>query len=236
MKLAEHHRQITDELARHGIKPAIEPTHSNHVRLRWRANDHQQSMTVAKHAGDWRATRNNLAKVRRLLREAGVEAVGSPPTVPKAAPPPPSTDDEIARLKERVAFLERDAHTRMAQLENDVRILLDRTAPPSPAPPPEPAAPKSKRQGQGGGRKRGDLSWLWREMRYDEFRTYADIAKATGKRAGYISVILSQLKKLGLVENRSGEGWRKHSSLESPAAQAKLSSRGSNANGMAAHH
>lgn len=201
MKLAEHHQVLCNELAHHGIKPQVEPTHGGHVRFRWNANGHAQGMTVQKHAGDWRAIKNNLAKVRRLLRTAGLaEEPAPPPPVPAEAPSP------LRALEDRIALLERD-----------VRLLLDRLTEPAPEPPPpEPPppthvvceAPKKKRRGL------GDYSWLWRVMRYDDYLNYKEIAKETGRTDTNISVTLCNLKKRGLVQHKPREGWRKDRSVE----------------------
>src|SRR5262245_26247945 len=161
MKLAKHHREITDELARYGIKPDIEPNGRGHVLMHWRVHGHHQSITVAKTPSDWRAQRNNIAKVRRLLRNAGVDTTAEQTvSVPLCSLSP----------QQRQTILLED---RITQLERDVAMLLDRLTapelpapalaiepPPPPAPIEEPPPPRRHR-----GRPRADLSWLWRVMR-----------------------------------------------------------------------
>jgi hypothetical protein len=191
-------------------------------------------MTIAKTPGDWRASKNNLARLRRLLREAGVELESRrPPPVAPSSPVPTRQS-----LTERVALLEHltrhDLAERLARLEADMAALLEvltdpgaedsdeadylargivhdlngnKHAPPPPEPPPK--ATPCKRRG-----RTADYGWLWRAMRYDDFMPYTAIAKETKRDPGDIATLLSRLKKLGLVQHRSREGWRKDRSVE----------------------
>jgi hypothetical protein len=226
MRLSEHHHQITNLLEQYGIRPEIEPTGSGHVRFRWNAGGHPQKFTVAKTPSDWRAARNNVATVKRMLKEAGV-------TLPCEAPAPRAR--ETADKTAIIAALE----TRIAQLEADMQMLLDRLTDPEPAidsvqavlfsdhgnghgaaighdivaPAPEPTpSPKPTREERQ--RARHAKCWLWRVLRYDDFLPVDVVAKAGGKTYGTTSVLLSNMKKLGYVEHRPRIGWRKHRKVE----------------------
>lgn len=84
-------------------------------------------------------------------------------------------------------------------------MLLDQlTTPLAPEPEPIEPAPKKKRG------PRQDLTPLWRFLRYDEYKKLPDIAKAIGRSYTATSVLLCNLKKKGLVQNKGrGTGWRK---------------------------
>ncbi len=205
MRLLDHHREIENVLVLHGIKPNIEPTNGGHVRFIWTTGNKQHSHVTAKTPSDWRATKNEIAAIRRKLKAAGIS-----PEKPMKPKPNKSSSSDIAALEARIA-----------QLERDMSLLLERLTAPNPqpqgvAPPivPEAAAiviePKvDRRRG-----KRANYQWLWCVMRYDDFLPVEVIAKACGRRIGPLSVLLTNLKKQGYVENRRRIGWRKHRKVE----------------------
>jgi hypothetical protein len=217
MKLDKCHREISDELARYGITPDIEPTGHSRLRFHWTAGGHLQSLIVSKNVGDPRGQKNNIATVRRLMREAGVDV----------------TSESSPRLEQRITDMERGIRTLIdmqTRLQTDVQALLDHMTNPAPAPALAPVAvveptapvpvveaapaPVPVAKPKPMGRKRNDLSWLWREMKYDDYMTVAQIAKATRHLDRYISVLLTGLKKQGLVQHIRGTGWRKAAQLE----------------------
>ena len=65
---------VKKELALYGIKPDVDTTGGNHVRISWQIpGKAKRSMTVANTGSDWRGPLNERANVRRLLREDGLE-------------------------------------------------------------------------------------------------------------------------------------------------------------------
>lgn len=232
MKLADHHREVSNELSRYGVKPEVEPTRGGHVRFRWKVNDRPQCMTVAKTPSDHRGVKNNLAKVRRMMRDAGVKTISETP--PAAESGTSSSTATIASLLARIV-----------QLEADMQLLLDQlTVPGVPTPvaqvaPVAPVAevvpthpchvdlPKPKKKG----RHLKDYSWLWRVLRYDVFLPFALVAKETAKACPRrkLAVTLFRLRARGLIEHRRKEGWRKAIAVEHLAPPAKT-------NGVGAHH
>ncbi len=202
MMKQEHHAEIASELARHGIKAEVEPTRGGHLRYRWKANGHSQCLTVAKTPSDWRGQKNNIARIKRMMRDAGVvptdyslRAVTSKPTLTQPAARE-SLDDRIARL------------------EADVRMLLDLITHPTTASPAAPLVPEQPDEAPKRRGKRADYAWLWRVMRYDEYLPYTKIAALTGRKPTTISVKLNYLKNKGLVAHKRGEGWRKTIQVE----------------------
>lgn len=65
---------VKRELALYGIKPEVETTGGNHIKVSWQiAGKARRSMTVANTGSDWRGPLNERANVRRLLREDNVQ-------------------------------------------------------------------------------------------------------------------------------------------------------------------
>jgi hypothetical protein len=213
MRLLDFHHDIKSTLALYGIEPEIERTGGGHIRFRWIAGAKQQSLVTGSTPSDWRAIRNEIAKVRRKLKDAGVKKIIRCEQTTMKQPTEPS---EVAALKARIERLERD-----------VELLLDRLTNPNPQPvpqPPEPAlapepapAPKvDRRKGH-----RANYDWLWRVMRYDEYLPVATIAEDTGRSNGAMSVLLCNLKKRKLVEHRPRIGWRKYINVELLASEPR---------------
>lgn len=123
LRLAEYHHDILAVLNQHGIQADIEPRGSGHLRFSWIAAGTRQSITAAKTPSDHRAAKNATARVRRLLREAGVLPPHAVLTSP--GPRPPSV-----ALEQRVE-----------QLERDVALLLEQLTTPAPNIRPEPPKP-----------------------------------------------------------------------------------------------
>ena len=204
MKLTEHHHEITKVLGLYGIRPEIERTNGDHVRFRWKAGERPQKLVTALTPSDHRATRNAVARVRRMLRDAGVckiEPLRVANPVPQESPP-------IAPL------VHLSVEERLAVLERDVKMLIELLTDPArkervlaPPPPPPPATKPRRRGGPRG-------SWLFAFLRYDEFQKTTDIAEASGRTYTAASVQLSIWKQRGYVQHEHGKGWRKHRNAE----------------------
>jgi hypothetical protein len=203
MRLLDIHHEVKDVLALHGIKPEIERIGSGHVRFRWIVGGKTQTQILAMSPSDWRASRNEVARVRRKLKEAGVkkiircEQTKQPTTVPAS---------EVADLRARVERLERDVELLLDRLTNPQLVPPPE---PEPAPPPAPAPKIDQRKGH-----RANYDWLWRVMRYDEYLPASKIAEDAGRDYAPIAVLLTTLKKRELVEHRPRIGWRKHINVE----------------------
>jgi hypothetical protein len=209
--MREHLREIEGVLGLYGIKPNFETTNGTHVRVRWTVGNREQRMVTASTPSDHRAWKNEVAKVRRLLRQAGVTKIA--PLADSAPPPPPESPPIAAEpvpLDQRVAQLERDLRTVMDLLTDPERKQRMLAPAPPVEPPPRPYARDTQR------RKRRTLPlqhWIFRAMRYDEFLPARAIAKAADKPYQTTAVALSLFKKRGLVEH-CGKGWRKHRDVE----------------------
>jgi len=212
----ELHRAISGELSRFGIVPEVEQIVGGHFRFRWRARDQDQQLFTASIPKDHRAIKNEVAKVRRLLRDVGLIAR--------------QTDDRRAAAFDLAALEER-----IAALESDVRLLLDlltspdrQTAPPpsqidAPAPPPVEAlpnppaaadAPATPPAAKARKRTKAANCWLWRVLRYDDYLPATAIAKAARKSPGTTSVLLTYWKAKGYVQHVPRVGWRKDRKVE----------------------
>lgn len=203
MRLAEHHKDITKELARYGIKPEIEPTNGGHIRFCWTAGSKQQCLTAGKTPSDFRAPENNILRVKRMMKEAGLQPLprrkhnGNKEHVSKAR--------SLADLETRIEQIE----DTIDQLSRDVQMLLDRFTTPDVVPEDTPAPAPEPTKKRGHSRKRKDLTPLWRVLRYDEWTPLPVIVKAIGRTTVATSVLLDTLKKKGLVQNQKRVGWRK---------------------------
>lgn len=221
MRLSEHHHAISNELDLYGIRPEIEVTHGNHIRFRWRAGGHAQSLVTACTPSDHRATKNELAKVRRLLRDAGVKKDKAPPAV--AAPVEVIAAAEVPAAPEAPSI-----DDRLANIEADLRRLLDLVTAmqPKPQPQQQPAAPLkingeqphasslfAPRRMRHNSMQRADF-WIWKGMRFDVFRGIAAIAKDVGKAKQAVATTLTKLKALGLVHHDRAKGWRKAAKVD----------------------
>jgi len=182
-------------LALYGIQPNIELTKGGHVRFTWKAGHVEQTLLAAKTPSDWRGQRNAVARVRRMLKEAGITKINPRPVALGGRAQQP-TASPTATLEARVA-----------QLESDVAVLLDILTNP-PAPKPKEVRPKKK----GGRRLDG---WIFRSLRYDAFLGVNDIADAAGRPTNTVAVQLSHWKKKGFIEHIRGKGWRKTPKVES---------------------
>src|SRR5262245_13354248 len=177
--MREYHRNIVDELERYGIKPTMEKTAGSHVRFRWRANGRSQTLLTAATPSDHRAGKNCVAQVRRMMREAGVVPVNTTPSPSSPSSPPspklvelptPLTPSFVETLPvlipmlcERIARLEREMQTLRSAQVDDFERELRTSRKSAAAPKPKPVAPPPPP-------KQGDYSWLWRAMRYDQYR------------------------------------------------------------------
>jgi hypothetical protein len=201
----DHHHDITSELARHNIVPEVSHTRGGHLRFKWKANNHNQSLVTSSTPSDHRTGKNAVARVRRLLRDAGLEKAAP---VERATPMPAVASPTI---EERIANIERDVLQILTMLrgmqapKGEAKI---EAAPPQQ--PPVKPVPKP----HGRGRPPINPVFLWRVMRYDEFLGVTAIAKACNKPVSYVSNLLCKLKQRGLAQHRPGVGWRKDRKVE----------------------
>jgi hypothetical protein len=227
--LADHHRALTAELSRWGIKPKIEKTNGGHVRFKWNARGKELQIIAASTSSDHRTRQNNLARVRRMMRDVGLadpETVESLP-LPKPSPPPIvrslTIDDRIARLEAVCAKIEQQVETILDLVtdpnrfvENFVPMKIAKLMAAPTIPPPLTPMPASKPAVKTVTTTKQYIEancWLWRAMRYDKFLTAAEIAKAGGRSVGAASVMLCVWKKRGYVDH-VGKTWRKNRKVE----------------------
>ena len=218
--LEEHHKAVKAELSRYGITPKIEKTNGGHVRFTWDVGGKRLQIVAAGTTSDYRTKQNNIARVKRMMRDAGFDPdKESPPPLPKPLPPRALTtapDERVARLEAACARLERQVETLLDLVTDPQRFVenyvpkLEATPPLAatmpPPPMPEPRAKPKKTQG-------GADCWLWRAMRYDKFLPVSEIAKAGGRSNGAASVMLTVWKAKGYVDH-VGKGWRKNRKVE----------------------
>lgn len=193
MRLNEHHKEIAGVLALYGIRPDIEPTNGGHVRFKWKAGHLDQSLLTSKTPSDWRTRRNAVSRVRRMLKKAGITKINPCPVI------------EGLRAR-RIATPTGTLEARVAQLESDVAMLLDIITGPKPDEAPAPAEPKK--------RGRHVVGWIFRAMRYDDFLSVNDIAKAAGRPLNVTASTLTYWKGKGFVEHKPRVGWRKKPNVE----------------------
>ena len=223
MRLHEHHREIAGVLALYGIRPVIETTNGGHVRFKWKAGGCEHTMLTSKTPSDWRARRNAIARVRRMLKRAGVTKIN------------PCTPVLDGLAQRPIASPTGQLEARLAQVERDVQMLLDILTDPSGSRPPgkiaaPPIVPDEPKK-----RGRRVSEWLWRAMRYDAFLDVHAIAKAADRPVHQIAVALTYWKAKGYVEHKRGIGWRKRPNVEQ-LNRAPINGRnGHHINGNAAH-
>lgn len=214
----DYYHEITDELARHGITPEVGLTKGNHVRFRWKVNNHNQTLVTGGTPSDNRAGKNALARVKRLLRDAGIDTttVASPARA-AVAPLKLTVEQRINRLEHDMQTITMLMETIVGKIDAAIAgMLTEPHAPPpepAPEPSPKPVVVKPVRR-DARGRPPLNPDFLWRVMRYDEFLAVTAIAKACSKRVAYTSNLLTKLKARGLVQHKPGVGWRKDRKVE----------------------
>lgn len=60
-----------DELKAAGIEPEVIKG-GKHIRVKWLHNGHSRHMTVPVSSSDYRAAKNNICSIRRILRADGL--------------------------------------------------------------------------------------------------------------------------------------------------------------------
>ena len=64
-------QSAVNELKSAGIEPEIVKG-GKHIRVKWEHNGHSRHMTVPVSSSDYRAAKNNIAGIRRILRADGL--------------------------------------------------------------------------------------------------------------------------------------------------------------------
>lgn len=249
IRLDEHHREIANVLALYGIRPDIEPTNGGHVRFKWKVGASEQALLTSKTPSDWRTRRNAVARVRRMLKSAGLTKIDPCASVIEAAPATPPIEPPTP-APSPAPMTQTQLEARVAQLERDMEALLElvTTKPVVTTPVEKPVAsataPKSsdRPKKKMGRRPNG---WIWPAMRYDVFMHVNDIADAANRRIGLVSAMLTYWKGKGYIEHKPGKGWRKRPNVEqldcAPNPKPKPNGRtngranGHRHNGVAAH-
>lgn len=201
---AHEHRELLErELTKVGLKPRSEITDGGHLRINFTVHGHERHVITAKTPSDHRTTLNARTRIRQVLRADGyVPPVKEtqPSVFTKALSAPPPSEP----LHERVEKLEADIDALLDMIVASVRPE-DLTRATKAAPVAEAPAPRA--QETRGTAKRAVLLAL----EY-QWTAYADITRNCRPMTdAHVSVVLSALKKAGLVERddtRMGF-WRK---------------------------
>lgn len=208
----DHLKMAVRELTNVGIKPEIEKTNGGHTVILWEVGGRSQRIVTSSTPSDHRAGLNVRARVRRLLRDAGVydrteqTALEKALSVPVPLQPAEPLLDRVAHLEEDVgALLDLVIEVQMksyaegwsahAQATQKAMAEIALPAPVS-------ADDKSKLKTS----KRIGLILL--HLDYD----WTSLATIRGRcremTANAVSVLLTKAKQKGLVENKAGK-WRK---------------------------
>lgn len=114
IKNSDHLKQLTRELTKVGVKPEVERTNGDHMRLFWEIDGTRQSITTSSTPSDHRSTLNARARIRKLLREAN--AYNDRDQKPQAM---------LHYALQLPAEPPEPLHLRVQQLEADFDALLD---------------------------------------------------------------------------------------------------------------
>jgi hypothetical protein len=197
IKSTEHRKSLERELTRVGITPQVETTGSGHVRLSWTIAGVRQSIICSSSPSDWRSNLNSRARVRRLLRSAGVTL----------DTPPPRRQATLAFQSSEASPEPEPLEPRLERLEMDVGALLDMLV--------DAIMTQATRKDQrpttaGIVTEKKQRAWVLRYLAFDSWTHRSDVQARSGRTQGAVDMGLSNAKSTGSQRTRRVCGARLH--------------------------
>jgi hypothetical protein len=160
--------------------------------LAWEINGRRQHIITSSTQSDWRSTLNARARIRRMLRAAGVYNQEQPSKLVTAMQVPEFGEP----LGERINRLEADVSTLLDMLVDAIiaqrQVLAQRRAPATKV------VTAKKHQ-----------TWVLQYLHFDTWAHRSQVKDVSGRSQGSVDMALCLAKKRGLAENQKGGLWRK---------------------------